>query len=167
MKMDMKLFKKESTVFMLPLIDVPKEKLFNKNFITTYIIDYRFSHLTNYICIEYLEENTDLDQTDNLYGKVVNENNRTFYYYLFDNNLEYAKFLVGKYSKLNVDSKEKIIEFWNANKLSLLFGILYKTNYAKLLYLNNLKSCGNSACNKTEFEYWHKPNLSKETYTGN
>lgn len=165
MKMDTKLYKKNSTIFLLPLLGISKDKLLTDNFITTFIMDYRFSHMTNYISIAYKGDNKYLDSLPELYGKVSNESGQSLYYFLLglDNELNYARFLTGKYSKFTVQAKEKIIDFWNANKLSLIYGILYKTNYAKLLYLNNLKYHTDGIVNTREFEYWPKPNLSKET----
>lgn len=162
--MDMKLFKKDSTLFLLPLIGISKNKIFTKNFITTYVRDYRFPEVDNVIILEYSKSTSELDELC-YYCKIENKDSVLYFYELDTLYLEdYTNFLDGKYSKLSNEAKQAILKFWGSTKISLLYGILYKTNYAKILYLNSLQNRGIDATSKTNFEYWRIPSLSKETY---
>lgn len=158
---------KDSTLFLLPLIGIDKKVMINEHFLSTYIIDYKFLNMSYYISIAYKKNNDLLETHKSLYGTVSKLHDSNIFYYFGlpeENYSDYDKFLTGRYSTFSKEAKEKIIKFWNANNLSLIYGVLYKTNFAKLLYLNNIGKYGTTNINKSNFEYWNKPNISKETY---
>jgi len=165
---------KESTLFLLPLINsseyfLDKEKIITDNFISTYIKDLRFPFLDNSVVLLYKGENKNLDlfEKRRLEGKTYDMNGLVTYHISINETLpesDYKKIIDGKYSELSTDAKFSILDFWEVNKYSFLWGILFKTPYAKLLYLQHLRKLGIEAPLKLQFEYWQKPNLTKETY---
>jgi len=159
----MKSSKKDSTLFLLPLLGLSKNIIFNKHFVTTYIRDYRFPELDNVVILEYKKSNPELDEMYS-YGKTEGEG-YVLYYYQVDKYFEqdYLNFIEGKYSRFSNKAKQEILSFWGSNKVSLIYGILYKTDYARVLYLNSLHNRGIDT-SKTNFEYWRIPNLTKETW---
>lgn len=159
----MKSSKKDSTLFLLPLLGLDKSIVLNNNFVTTYIRDYRFPELDEVVILEYSKTNTKLDELYSI-GRVENKEAVLYYYQIPEIYLEdYVNFLEGKYSRFSISAKQAILSFWGSNSVSLLHGILYKTNYAKMLYLNSLHNRGVVPGN-TNFEYWRIPSLTKETY---
>jgi hypothetical protein len=160
----MKSSKKDSTLFLLPLIGLDKNKVFTKYFLTSYIRDFRFPELDNVLILEYSKANPELDELY-CFGRVESKDSVLYYYEMPEKyNSDYVLFIEGKFSKFSVFAKQDILEFWGSTKVSLLYGILYKTDYAKLLYLNSLKHRNIDGSNKTNFEYWRIPSLQAETY---
>lgn len=162
--MDMKSYK-DSTLFLLPLVEYPKDILITTSFLGTYIRDERFLELDNTIILEYSKANKKLDEV-RTYGKIENSDNTCLYYMQLEDKYknDYELFIDGKYSKLSLEAKQKITTFWETSKISFIYGVLYKTNYAKTVYLSSLKQKNISIQNKVNFEYWRIPSLSKETY---
>ncbi len=171
---DMKNYK-ESTLFLLPLINsedcfLNKDEIITDDFISTYIKDNRFPLLENSIVLKYKGNNDKLEkfsEINRFWGKTFDMNGLITYHITLNEklaNTDYEKILNGDYSKLSLDSKYKIADFWNLNKYSFLWGVLFKTSFSKLIYLQYLRKFGIRAPQRTKFEYWIKPNLAKETY---
>ena len=74
---------------------------------------------------------------------------------------DYLKFLIGDYSKFSDDVKQKIVNFWQVDNNTLLWGVLYKSGirvsafYKKLLN-KNVDDLAPSA------EWWAPPQIERE-----
>lgn len=76
---------------------------------------------------------------------------------------DYDLFLTGKYSKISLLSKNKIIEYWkkySEDDAEILHGILFKTNIEKLKKLFRLEIDKFSEIS----EFFPTPNLLNEIY---
>ena len=74
---------------------------------------------------------------------------------------DYLKFLIGDYSKFSDDVKQKIVNFWEVDNNTLLWGVLYKSGvrvsafYKKLLN-KDVDDLAPSA------EWWAPPQIERE-----
>jgi hypothetical protein len=167
--MDMKSYNL-STLFALPLIQsedsyIEKENLITDSLINTYLRDPKFPMLQTVIAV-YKGNNKHLDNFSRTEGKITSMNGLVTYHITFNEKLqkEYQKILKGEYSELSNQAKNNIADFWNtSSKYSFINGILYKTKFAKYLYLQSLNSKGITPPRSTSFEYWYKPSMIKET----
>ena len=74
---------------------------------------------------------------------------------------DYLKFLIGEYSKLSLQAKNKIIEFWQVNDNTLTYGVLFKTGkkvkeFYKYLLDKDLDDTSPSG------EWWARPKIEHE-----
>lgn len=167
--MDMKLYNL-STLFALPLIQsednyINKENLITDSLINTYLRDPKFPMLNTVIAV-YKGNNKNLDTFSRTEGKITDMNGLVTYHITFNEKLQkdYQKILKGEYSKLSIQAKNNIIDFWEtSSKYSFIEGVLYRTKFAKYLYLQSLNSKGITPPKSTSFEYWYKPSMTKET----
>lgn len=169
--MDMKRYK-ESTIFLLPLIMsencyLKRSQILNEDFITTYIKDSRFKNLDNTVVLSYNKSNNHIENFYRFKGKIYDMSGLITYHITINNELQkdYNRILKGEYSDLTIQAKGNIIDFWDANRFSFLYGILFKTQLGKMMYLKYLHSLGVTPPKKSDFEYWRKPDISEETYT--
>ncbi|HSH51277.1 MAG TPA: hypothetical protein VK982_06105 [Bacteroidales bacterium] len=161
----MKQYNKTSTLFLLPLIDLEREKVFNDSYVTTYIKDNRFPFLENQIILVYNKQQELIEANKNINSMLKGFTEEHVYYIDIPEEFvkDYKYVLQGRYSELSSKAKEKIIKFWNVTSLSIIYGILYKTELAKVLYLTNIYKGSISPNINLNLEYWPKPNLSEET----
>ena len=73
---------------------------------------------------------------------------------------DYHLFLSGKYSQFSKEAKEKILNFWDAGKDTLLHGILYKSDIGRKFWKDRFN--GDSEKWSIDAEYWFSPNMQKE-----
>src|SRR4030042_4960678 len=129
--------KSKTTIFILPLLysDTKYTQVLTDNFINCYILD-------NNIIIEF--------DNDIVKFKIPQE---------FTD--DYKKITKSLYSKISDKSKEQILNFWDEDKSSYLYSVLYKTKRV----LNYWQSKTDKKLHLSkEKEYWPKFNIIEESY---
>jgi hypothetical protein len=133
----------KSTIFILPLLypDIKFTDVLQENFINCYISDVILQEPQDSLIIEF-------------------DNNIARFKFPEDKLDDYSLIKRSKYSKISNSSKQNIIYFWEEDKDSYLYSILYKTK--KVLDYWAKKS--NTIIHPSkEKEYWPKFNLYEET----
>lgn len=165
----------DTTRFLLPLMfpNNTYSELFSEHLEEAYIgmldddtkddtLILKFKHdLLNDLDLQVFMEEYDnhvvLDSTDNLIVYEIPEELEEIY----------NKFLNGEWSKFPEESKQNIIDFWETDEDSLLYGILYKTEKGQELISTfvdpHLRGKVKNAFSKNSTELWKPPDiLSKE-----
>lgn len=173
-RMDILLYKKTKTSqFIMPL-------LFNKtlseiitdfnSFEGAYIADFDKPNYDNKIILVFNKRQKNLPELNRVdkYTKTIKDSKEHFIY-VYDLPTEfeddYASFLIGRYSHLSEQAKQKILTFWNADDTTLLYGVLYKTGDAiKKYWKENHNTIIDEVHSDPEKEWWVDPTLSKEIY---
>jgi hypothetical protein len=140
-----------------------------KSFINAYIADFDKPQYDNCIILVFNTKQKDLPATNQKdhYTRVVKSNELYFYVYEIPTDLsdEYTKWLFGKYSTFTDRTKQIILNFWEAGKTSLLYGVLYKTGAKiKKFFKDNFDKDFSEKWSDPEGEWWFDPILSKEIF---
>ena len=136
-----------TTVFILPMLydkDLKHSDILTDNYENTYIADLDEPVDDNKIIIRYDDDRQTFEMPDEYLD-------------------EYHKFILGDYSKLSNEYKQKVLNFWEANEDTLLYGVLYKegetiVNFWKDNLDTNLEIIGAGT------EYWKPPNIKEEIF---
>jgi len=133
----------KSTIFILPLLypDIKFTDVLQENFINCYISDILMTEPQDSLIIEF-------------------DNNIARFKLPEDKLDDYSLIKRSKYSKISNSSKQNIIYFWEEDKDSYLYSILYKTK--KILDYWSKKANKRIYASKDK-EYWPKFNLYEET----
>jgi hypothetical protein len=75
---------------------------------------------------------------------------------------DYHKFLIGDYSKFSKDYKKQVLEFWEANEDTLIYGVLYKSGKEIEDFWREDLDVDLSTVPDTE--YWRPPKLKQEIF---
>lgn len=154
-----------TTTFMLPMLEGLKHTdILTDSFKNTYIADIDrpekdSSLLINYATITdlpdwvsdpiaYTAEDESIMVTANIPDSVADE---------------YSKFLVGDYSKFSDDYKNRIMEFWEADKYTLLHGVLYREGKEIEKFWEESFEV-DLDITPSEMEYWKPPSLKQEIF---
>jgi len=134
----------KSTIFILPLLypNITYKSVIFEHFINCYISDiYR------------------IDPEDSL---IIEFDNNLARFRIPEHKLEdYKKIIRSQYSKISDKSKKDILCFWEENKFSYLYSILYKTKKILDYWSNKINK---PVYASEEKEYWPKFNSQEETY---
>ena len=164
-----------TTVFMLPVLlnkGLKHSDILTDTFINTYMADLNKPEKDNSLIIRYATITNLPHWTDNyeinspqLYATedeeimVVED--------IPDNFIEdYHKFLIGDYSKFSEDYKKQVLDFWEANEDTLIFGVLYRSGKEiKDFWREELDTDLDIFMNVPEdTEYWRPPKLEQEIF---
>jgi len=76
---------------------------------------------------------------------------------------DYSLFLIGDYSKFSNEHKQRVLQFWEADSHTLLYGVLHRTGRAiKKFWEESLDADLDVA--PLDIEYWKPPNLKQEIF---
>jgi len=149
-----------TTRFIVPLLKLRREQVVTKEFLGSFIKWEDFPEEENFIYLAYKSIkyiNIPLHETNTV---TVTSKGVVLSMYLSEGILkEIEKIKQGQYSKLDLEVKKLIIDFWQATPESLLYSILYKKVKAKDLLVTHTGL-------DTE-EYWPKLNVEIETLSLN
>jgi len=161
----------DTTKFLLPILfpDLTHDKLFSNYFEQAYIGSLDTDTLDDTIILKFQEEDSMEDFISD--NTIYHKDNIVAYAIPDELNEEYERFLSGKYSKFKEESKQNILDFWDEEKTSLLYGILYKTEEGKEILLNTvqdkkLKNRISSGLENEDIEFWPPPNIILRELTG-
>ncbi len=134
----------KSTIFILPLLypGIQFSDVIYENYINSYVSD----------IIQQEPENSVIIEFDNNICRF-----RIPKEYLDD----YKKIIKSQYSQISNEAKEITLYFWNQDKNSYLYSVLYKTNKILDYWRKKFKDVNIQASD--EKEYWPKFNLYEET----
>ena len=165
--------------FMMPLLF--ENKQFNKiipdyeSFVNAYIADFDKPNYDNKIILVFNTKQKDLpelNRVDHYTRDIKDKKNEstTIYIYVYDipDDLSenYTFWLMGKYSMFTDRAKQIIMNFWQADETTLLYGVLHKKGEPinKFHKKHANKKPTNSKIKNPEEEYWPSPSLNKEIY---
>lgn len=165
--------KTQTTQFIIPLLF--RDKQFNElitdfdSLINAYIADFDKPKYDNKVIIAFRDKQKNLPEENRIehYTKTIKDEIIHFYVYSLPKEFEedYTLFLLGKYSSFTESAKQKILNFWNSNEDSLLYGALYKTGETiKKFYKENFDTKIDDTWSNGESEWWPEPILRKEIY---
>jgi hypothetical protein len=134
----------KTTIFILPLLypGIQFSDVIYENYINSYVSDTTCPDPENSIIIEF--------DNNICRFRIPKE-------YLDD----YKKIIKSQYSQISNQAKEVILYFWNQDKDSYLYSVLYKTNKILDYWRKKFKDVNIQA--SSEKEYWPKFNLYEET----
>ena len=122
-----------TTKFILPLLfkeNTNFNRIFNESFLDAYIAD--MSNKDNDDKIHLVFEDYPSLTFQQLLPESIAEYKHKDEYFIFVYDIpqeykeDYAKFLIGDYTKFSNAAKVKIISFWQVSNNTLLWGVLYK-----------------------------------------
>ena len=145
-----------TTLFVLPLLGLSKKEVLTKKFQNAYL--WSLHNIEADYCLHLLYKgNEDLNINKELILNKYTTSKNTVYTIKLPGDLTktLSNIIEGKYSKLYSEVKEQILNFWNAGKDSILYGVLYKTDSARLLFKPTVLN--------RDIEYWPKLIRSQET----
>lgn len=162
--------KTNATKFVLPLLfqeSVKYNDILPENFKNAYIADIDKQEVDGYILLKYhldLDEDSDWKESllDIECADIYDKDEDLIYCFKIPDKFldDYYLFLAGKYSQLSKEAKVRILEFWEADKDTLLYGILYKTEIGHKFWEERL---GNEIKEwSIDAEYWFAPNTKRE-----
>ena len=164
----LKLNSNNSTIWLLPMLNEKGFKhndIINEYFINAYIADIDKPENDNKLLIKYfvVEGIPKFFNEDNKYTIYLDESDDSFVVAVNipeEHLSNYHKFLAGQYSKFSKEYKQLILQFWEEDESTLLYGILHKTGRAEKMFeemsdipLDMLSS---------DMEYWYTPKMDKE-----
>ena len=140
-----------------------------KSFINAYIADFDKPQYDNKIVLAFNKKQKDLPELNQVdhYTKTIKDGELFFYVYNIPDDLtdNYAMWLFGKYSMFTERAKQIILDFWEAPKTTLLYGVLYKTGAKiKKFYKEHFDKDVSEKWSDPEKEWWFEPTLAKEIY---
>jgi len=169
--------KTQTTQFILPLLF--RDKKFTQvitdfdSLINGYIADFDRPNYDNKIILVFKNKQNGLP-TENMiehYTKTIKdgEDSNEIFVYVYDLPNDYQEdytfFLLGKYSRFSDDAKKKILNFWDADENTLLYGALYRTGSTiKKFYKDNFNTNIDDKWTIENKEWWIEPVLRKEIY---
>ncbi len=155
----------ETTRFLLPMVlpNITHNELISNYFQQAYIGILDEKEYDDQLLLQFTED-FDENSLDEIgiteYFKISDNLIRIFLPEVEEFLEQYELFLAGNYSKLNEKSKQDILEYWGEDELSILHGILYKTEVgleilSKLVDKNTIKSIKENP----DSEYWPAPDV--------
>jgi len=154
-----------SCYFLVPLLfpkDTKASQIFYEEFKDAYIADYKRKQHDDKVLLVYDKYTIDIPLTSRN-SEYTDYNGHILVYNIPEEfNDDYGKFLRGEWSKLSQKAKDLILNFWDEDENSLLYGILTKTVTTKLgAYYKRLKLNPKKHFQK-DAEYWEEPQLTRE-----
>jgi hypothetical protein len=133
----------KTTIFILPLLypGIKYTDVIFDHFINTFISDVHSPDPEDSVIIEFDDNIARFRMTQDFIA-------------------DYKKIMQSKYSEISEIAKEVILYFWQEDKESYLYSVLYKTN--KILDYWSTKS-GKTIYPQKDKEYWPKFNTYEET----
>lgn len=139
------------------------------SFVNAYIADFDKPENDNKIILVFNKKQKDLPELNQVehYTKTIKDETLYFYVYEIPAGLDdnYTFWLVGRYSMFSDRAKQIILNFWDADEDTLLYGVLYKTGEKILkFYRDNFNKKLDTVRDNSDEDWWIEPQLSKEIY---
>jgi hypothetical protein len=165
--------KTSTSQFLMPLLF--ENKQFNKiipdydTFINAYIADFDKPKHDNRIILVFKTKQKDLPELNRIdsYTKKVKDAEVHCYVYDIPDDLSenYTHWLLGKYSLMTDRAKKIILNFWECDNKTLLYGVLYKTGEVVPKFMKkNFNTKIDKIWSNDDNEWWVSPLLSHEIY---
>ena len=150
----MKHSRTDTTIFLLPLM-FGKEDVITPDFKNAYIRNDSFIH-EDLIVLVYEKPNPNLQKYSPF--AMTYEGSNAIYFFKLNETISEVRllFFEGKYSEFSPAYKDTILNFWNVDKYSMLYNILYKLDPIRCLSIRNSRIYRKA-------DVWPKPNLEYET----
>jgi hypothetical protein len=156
-----------TTAFMLPILlnkGLKHSDILTDTFINAYMADLSKPEKDNSLIIRYA---TITDLPEWVEGQFAYVDDDTAHIMVTENipdNLteDYHKFLIGDYSKFSEEYKKQVLEFWEADEDTFMYGVLYKSgDEIKKFWREDLETDLDMV---PDTEYWRPPNLKQEIF---
>ena len=156
-----------TTAFMLPMLydqSFKHSDILTNTFIDTYIADLDKPENDNKLVVRYATI-TDLPSWTDTYSLYTSEDESMMVIYEVPEIYmdEYGKFLIGDYSKFSKKYKEQILKFWEADKYTFIYGVLYKHKDELNNFMMETLDIDLDFIS-VDAEYWKPPNLKQEIF---